>query len=94
MTNAGIEKGARMKNSRRLSIATLMVVIGVLCACAGDGPGAVTPEVTEATAREAYVWGFPMVMNFKTLYNYPSTRGRSTRSPARRVCSPRTTRPW
>jgi len=47
-----------------------MIVIGVLCACAGDGPGAVTPEEAEATAKEAYVYGFPMVMGYKTLYNY------------------------
>ena len=59
-----------MKNCRRSSIATLMVVIGVLCACAGDGPEAVTPGEAEATAREAYVYGFPMVMGYKTLYNY------------------------
>ncbi len=59
-----------MKNGQRSSIAALMIVIGALCACAGEGPGAVTPEVTEATAREAYVYGFPMVMNYKTLYNY------------------------
>lgn len=25
---------------------------------------------TEAVAREAYVWGFPMVMNYRTLYKY------------------------
>ena len=46
------------------------VFIGVLCACGANGPAAVTPEEAEATAREAYIYGFPMVMNYKTLYNY------------------------
>ena len=47
-----------------------MVMISVLCACAGGGPDVITAEEAEATAREAYVYGFPMVMNYKTLYNY------------------------
>jgi len=42
----------------------------LLCACGATGPDAVSPEEAEVTAREAYVWGFPMVMNYKTLYNY------------------------
>ena len=37
-------------------------------------PAAVTQELTPAeaksVAREAYVYGFPMVMNYKTIYNY------------------------
>ena len=52
----------------RLSI--IVVLIAILCACTGSGPDAVTPEEAEAVAREAYVYGFPMVMNYKTLYNY------------------------
>ena len=52
----------------RLSI--IVVLIAILCACAGSGPDAITPEEAEAVAREAYVYGFPMVMNYKTLYNY------------------------
>jgi hypothetical protein len=48
----------------------MMVVIGVLCACGVNGPGAVAPDEAEAIAREAYVWGFPVVMNYKTLFNY------------------------
>ena len=47
-----------------------MVMISVLYACAGSGPDVITAEEAEATAREAYVYGFPMVMNYKTLYNY------------------------
>jgi hypothetical protein len=30
----------------------------------------VTSEEAEAIAREAYVYGFPMVMNYKTMWNY------------------------
>jgi hypothetical protein len=58
-----------MMSSTR-SVPILAVMIGVLCACSARGPDAVTPEEAEAIAREAYVWGFPMVMNYKTLYNY------------------------
>jgi hypothetical protein len=32
--------------------------------------GDVTAEEAEATAREAYVYGFPMVMGYKALYSY------------------------
>jgi hypothetical protein len=31
---------------------------------------ALTPDEAEAIAKEAYVYGFPMVMGYKTLYNY------------------------
>jgi hypothetical protein len=61
-------KGAVMIRRRRSEV--VVVLIGILCACGANGPDAVTPEEAQATAREAYVWGFPMVMNFKTLYNY------------------------
>lgn len=33
-------------------------------------PPAISPEVAQAIAQEAYIYGFPMVMNYKTLYNY------------------------
>jgi hypothetical protein len=56
-------------NFRRRSTMVLLLV-GVLCACGASGPDAVTPLEAEAIAREAHVWGFPMVMNYKTLYNY------------------------
>jgi hypothetical protein len=31
---------------------------------------AITPEQARAIAKEAYVYGFPMVMNYKTMYEY------------------------
>ena len=58
-----------MRISRRY-LGMAMLMIYVLSACAGNGPTAVTPEEAETTARQAYVWGFPMVMGYKTLYNY------------------------
>jgi len=53
---------------KRLS--SLLIVLGVVCACGTKAPDAVTPGEAEATAREAYIWGYPIVMNYKTLYNY------------------------
>ena len=47
-----------------------LLLIGVLCACGANAPATISPEDAEATAKEAYIWGFPMVMNYKTLYNY------------------------
>jgi len=55
---------------RKTNCGVVAVIIGVLCACGANGPAAITPEEAEATAREAYVYGFPMVMGFKTLNNY------------------------
>jgi hypothetical protein len=33
-------------------------------------PPAISAEAAQAIAQEAYIYGFPMVMNYKTLYNY------------------------
>jgi hypothetical protein len=56
------------KDMQRLG--AVLVIVGFLFACGPDGPVAVTPDEAEATAREAYVYGFPMVMGYKTLYAY------------------------
>ena len=45
-------------------------VLALLAGCGGAADDAVTPEEARTIAREAYVYGFPMVMNFKTLTNY------------------------
>jgi hypothetical protein len=55
---------------RKTNCGVVAVMIGVLCACGANGPATITPEEAEATAREAYVYGFPMVMNYKTMYQY------------------------
>lgn len=31
---------------------------------------AISAEAAQEIAQEAYIYGFPMVMNYKTLYNY------------------------
>jgi len=49
------------------------VLLGLLVCCAGCGgePEAdITPAEAQAIAREAYVYGFPVVMNLKTMTNY------------------------
>ena len=56
--------------TRKPTPVVLIAVLAVAAACAGNGTDTLTPGEAEATAREAYVWGFPMVMNYKTLYNY------------------------
>jgi hypothetical protein len=58
-----------------LRITTAALVIAAVCACGVTGPEPVTPGEAEATAREAYVWGFPLVMNYKTLYSYAVDTG-------------------
>ncbi len=55
---------------RPFSTIAFAVMIGALLACGPTGPAAVAPEEAQAFAREAYVYGYPMVMNYKTLYNY------------------------
>ena len=37
------------------------------CVLAAESP---TPEEARAIAKEAYIYGFPMVVNYKTMYNY------------------------
>ena len=60
-----------MKKQTTFAPFILLSVVLVLVGCAkSQPPVAITPDEAEAIAREAYVWGFPMVMNFKTLYNY------------------------
>ena len=63
---------------------TLLVLLSVLlvAACTKPGepevisssptptPAAVTPEQARAIAKEAYVWGFPMVDDYRVMYSY------------------------
>ena len=41
------------------------------------GPGALTPDTVRAIAREAYIYGFPFVAGYKTLYMQAVDRGGS-----------------
>jgi len=57
---------------------TLVVIVALsLFGCGGDNssePSATTSDLSsaeaQAIARDAYVYGFPMVMNLKTIYDY------------------------
>jgi hypothetical protein len=57
-------------------ISTLLLPAALfLSACdKPSDPGAaqsdVTPEEAQNIAKEAYLYGFPMVMNYKTMWNY------------------------
>jgi hypothetical protein len=57
--------------------AALATLIGLTAACttAVEPTAIVEPEEAEAIARDAYIYGFPMVMNYKTLWNYVVDEG-------------------
>ncbi len=48
----------------------LVVILAVIAGCGTAPEPSMTPEEAQAIAKEAYIYGFPMVMNYKTLYNY------------------------
>ena len=48
----------------------LAVILVLIAGCGGSQPGSITSEEARAVAKDAYVYGFPMVMNYKTLYSY------------------------
>ena len=58
-----------MKSSSLVSLVALAVAL-IISGCGVGGGGSVTPEEAKAIAKEAYIYGFPMVMNYKTIYNY------------------------
>ncbi|PLW69356.1 DUF1254 domain-containing protein [Pseudohalioglobus lutimaris] len=51
---------------------TLLAMMGLIAACSGAVAQtvAVTPEEAARVARDGYIYGFPMVMNYKTMWNY------------------------
>jgi hypothetical protein len=63
-------------------VGVLITVLTILAACSGKeadesdtssappGPAAVTPEAARAIAKEAYIYGFPMVDNYRVQYAY------------------------
>ncbi len=48
----------------------LVVIIVVLGGCGGTASDPVTPDEAQSIAKKAFVYGFPMVMNYKTIANY------------------------
>ncbi|MEA1898270.1 MAG: DUF1254 domain-containing protein, partial [Bacteroidota bacterium] len=49
-----------------ISLTTLIVVAFTSCIQKPE----ITPEEAKEIAKEAYVYGFPMVVNYKTMYMY------------------------
>ncbi len=56
-----------LKSTIRI-IAIGIVIVSVFISCNQEVK--VTPEQAKEIAKEAYVYGFPMVVNYKTMYNY------------------------
>jgi len=46
-----------------------LLAAGLVAGCSAEGPD-VSPEEARDIAREAWVYGFPMVMNYKTMHAY------------------------
>ena len=61
--------------TRRAGLVALLLPALLLCGC-GEQPESaptttdLTPAEAQAIAKEAYLYGFPMVMNYKTMWNY------------------------
>lgn len=47
---------------------SLFSIILIFAGCASEVD--VTPEEAREIAKEAYIYGFPMVVNYKTMYKY------------------------
>jgi hypothetical protein len=63
-----------MKKHLALSSLLFLPVL-LLCSCnelpePGASQGDLTPVEVQVLAKEAYLYGFPMVMNYKTMWNY------------------------
>ena len=83
-------------------VGALFAVLVLLAGCSGKesgepeksspppSPAAVTPEQARAIAKEAYIYGFPMVDNYRVQYAYfvnkrdPRVQGRLERDPQHR----------
>lgn len=46
-----------------------LLALSLVMACTSQTPS-ITPDEARAIAKEAYIYGFPMVMNYKTMYMY------------------------
>ncbi|MFC1765048.1 hypothetical protein ACFL6U_23625 [Planctomycetota bacterium] len=65
-----------MNTKQAVHILILAVLLLALSGCSGNNSAgsletqaALSPDEARAIAKEAYVYGFPIVMNYKTLYN-------------------------
>ncbi len=64
-------------DARRTARVLMVGAALTLCGCGGktrveseSAMGDMPPGEARAIAKEAYIYGFPMVMNYKTIYNY------------------------
>jgi hypothetical protein len=48
----------------------VVVIVVVIGGCGAVPDESITPEEAKAIAKEAYIYGFPIVMGYKTIYNY------------------------
>jgi len=53
--------------NRQVLALVLIILVG---GCTGGSNEKPTPEQVQAIAVDAYIYGFPMVMNYKTMYQY------------------------
>ena len=63
-------------------VGVLIAILALLAGCSGKeaeqteksspppSPAAVTPEQARAIAKDAYIYGFPMVDNYRVMYSY------------------------
>ena len=50
-------------------IITALIPVFMVISCSPEPPK-VTPAEAREIAKEAYIYGFPMVVNYKTMYMY------------------------
>ncbi len=67
-----------MWHGQRLVSAARAATLGVILAAAFGGGGALAQEPAQireaqAIAEEAYLYGFPMIVNYKVMYEYATT---------------------
>jgi hypothetical protein len=69
--------GASMKPGYLIKFGMLMIALaltGVSSANAQQESGSATPQETEAIAKEAFIYAYPMLFNYKTLYQQTQDR--------------------
>lgn len=57
-----------MKSTKILSLFLLVMIL--VAGCKSEKKVALKPEEAKAIAKEAFIFGFPVVMNYKTMYAY------------------------
>ena len=55
------------KNGLLLIVVVMLLLTGfLLSSCSQE----LTPDEAKVIAKEAYIYGFPLVLNYKTMYSY------------------------